>query len=1739
MVIISLVLFLITSMSTSGQNFNQVNQNFHDSVGKGIASELNLGNHKIYFLNESDNSEEIKEDEKETIEEDEKEKRFNSKHQIINVNKDKATSQRIRISNQKTGVKQSGISIKYSENTGTPRRLLGGPLDSVKQESTNKRYRNIKKTPLEVLDDNKKLLNIDIDNLKEKHEYSNDNIESHTYQQFYENIPVWSSEVGITIKDNSDIILMGSDYFDGINISVVPSYSSEGAVNDVKNKLGFNELEDRIINVSLYIFPLKNNDEVELHLAWKIDTKIKNPPSEWIYFIGAHKGDILFKYNNLRDYSEKILVQGTAKADIYPENTKDSLQTENLDDLYINFYDYDPFDADDILGSSPYLTDSSGYYKSGWIDIMTDPFGGQGEPYLKSYLRGPYVKVLNEGGSESYHYYDLNTNPLTARTYNFNFYSGQEQNVFYHLNKIHNYFEDAPFNFNGMDYQMVSTVNYGNADYCNAFYSPATGNTAFGRGDPTRNCGDLSLDSDVIYHEYTHGVVDHVYNLPYYGQSGAISEALADYYACTINGNSKQGEGTFEGGLRDLDNNKKYPDDWVGEVHYDSVIISGAFWDIRKSLGKGYTDYLIFQAMQLSPHAYDFEEFLENILLVDDDNSNLNDGTPNDMEICSSFKDHGIISSFCNQILDCNPSIESDFYSIGKGEEVVIKWNNPCDTIHTDIHYCSPGYICNVDSAEFSSIDQSGSKGDFSDKLALSEEGIWKFFVHSVVEDDYYSNIGSIDVKSKLKVKVINSLSEQVMDGDNDGLYDKLIVNVPVNVSESGMFEIDIDLRDQNNSYITGAHNLTNLNIGLKNVSVPIDGKRIRKKGVNGPYIISSVWIYDENASLINHEYINYSTSAYSFSDFQKPDLSIVDTYNSFGKDTNSNGLFEFLTITSGIKINKAGYYNVYGYLTNKSEGGCTGTLNFEEERRPINGGDHYIQNGVETRNYDLVYNNSDYCSIYSERVYLNITDNLVSFNFEGDVIRDRKLTGPLYLRYFSLIDDKDNFIESRVDPYNFTDYNYSKFEEPFECTIPSNSYNSPLIIEDNTVLCRGEYSLPKGIKIVSNNTVLDCNGAKIIGDDSTFGIYGFLNHGGNNITVKNCHLDGYNRALDVQGGNNNFYNNSINNSVTGIEIIRGNNNKAFNNRISNTNTGVWLWSENSEIFNNEISNSEKGIFFFYMHNNNNKIYNNNISSSVYTIDLNEVGSENDGVDNHIWNNNLYNSSINYQSRYSNHYCFEGVGNNYHGGASGPRCDLYCDINYEEEECNECKYPRLFIDEDTTLCKGEYYFPEGLSLRADNIIVECMDTILIGDKSSSSFYHGGAQIKTRSNITIRGCSFTNYTTGISLGGSNNKISQNKLWDNGRGIFVFYSNNNSIEDNFIFNNTYAGIDLYGGSRNRIRENELKNNGRGLDLSQSGVENVLVNNTFFNTGFFYYSLPDNIYCEGKQSNYYYEGARGPICDLIIISPEKDKIYTERRVEVKIITPFVEELYYSDNNERDRRICRDCEEKSKKISFQDGEHNLSIKGMLGDNLSYFDSIRFFIDSKNPRISKTWPRRNKFTNGKGFYIKVKEDNLKNITVSFNPEVSLDLNDCIESRGYNECYIDLNLTNYEEEEIEYYFTVEDIANNIAKSKPVLVKVDTTPPVLNNPDSFWYQGAGRQNRYIYFEFNITEKNFDEVSYTYIDSRGRERERRLCSRLKGGSCEKKKLFSKGQNNITINIKDDANNIIQKQINFTII
>jgi hypothetical protein len=260
---------------------------------------------------------------------------------------------------------------------------------------------------------------------------------------------------------------------------------------------------------------------------------------------------------------------------------------------------------------------------------------------LTAQLRGPYVDVENEDAPRGELPLNLQA-PYSPESlvWTEEYASAPELNLFYHTMFIKLWMAVLDPAFTGLDYPLPAVANVGD-NYDNAYWNGY--GTYYGSGGTYNN---FAMYSDIIYHEYSHGVTDGIYPngmLPYIDQSGALNEAWSDYVASTINGDPLMAEwvaGYAGGAFRDLENNLVFPDNWAGEVHDDSRFVSGALWRMRTQLGTEITDDLAHFARYAL--AETFIDYFVAVLETDDDDNNLTNGTPNGRVIYDSFGIHGI-----------------------------------------------------------------------------------------------------------------------------------------------------------------------------------------------------------------------------------------------------------------------------------------------------------------------------------------------------------------------------------------------------------------------------------------------------------------------------------------------------------------------------------------------------------------------------------------------------------------------------------------------------------------------------------------------------------------------------------------------------------------------------------------------------------------------------------------------------------------------------------------------------------------------------------------------------------------------------------------------------------------------------------------------------------------------------------------------------------------------------------------
>lgn len=193
-----------------------------------------------------------------------------------------------------------------------------------------------------------------------------------------------------------------------------------------------------------------------------------------------------------------------------------------------------------------------------------------------------------------------------------------------------------------LDIQVVASVNIGNFS-CNAYYTGGTVNFA----RRTNRCANTGRLGDVIYHEYGHGV--HHYGLLAGSFAGDLSEGTADYISATILDDPKVGVGFFNDSraLRDVSIDRVYPTNFRGQVHNDGRIWSSFLWNLRAQWEQTYgkeaavakVDQLMLDAMSTGPR---LTTVGDAVILADDDDGDLSNGTPHACELVELLDAHGI-----------------------------------------------------------------------------------------------------------------------------------------------------------------------------------------------------------------------------------------------------------------------------------------------------------------------------------------------------------------------------------------------------------------------------------------------------------------------------------------------------------------------------------------------------------------------------------------------------------------------------------------------------------------------------------------------------------------------------------------------------------------------------------------------------------------------------------------------------------------------------------------------------------------------------------------------------------------------------------------------------------------------------------------------------------------------------------------------------------------------------------------
>jgi hypothetical protein len=137
--------------------------------------------------------------------------------------------------------------------------------------------------------------------------------------------------------------------------------------------------------------------------------------------------------------------------------------------------------------------------------------------------------------------------------------------------------------------------------------------------------------------------------------------------------------------------------------------------------------------------------------------------------------------------------------------------------------------------------------------------------------DLYLSEAGEI-APLELTITPTHVFNDTGVDLDSNGLYDQLVIDVQVEVSQADQYRVEGWLESSEGSLIAYAiSDPTALDIGLQTLSLAFDGRSINDKGLDGPYTLMALKILRGDVYEVLDEIdVAYMTSDYGHDEFEE-----------------------------------------------------------------------------------------------------------------------------------------------------------------------------------------------------------------------------------------------------------------------------------------------------------------------------------------------------------------------------------------------------------------------------------------------------------------------------------------------------------------------------------------------------------------------------------------------------------------------------------------------------------------------------------------------------------------------------------------------------------------------------------------------------------------------------------------------------------------------------------------------------
>ncbi|MBX3403138.1 MAG: hypothetical protein KF699_06965 [Phycisphaeraceae bacterium] len=457
-----------------------------------------------------------------------------------------------------------------------------------------------------------------------------------SFLQTRDGLPVWKSDVRLLVRndENSPLVLVTSGLKSLGNFRVAPGAQAaaidQAAANESARGI-FPKL-DRFDAGRLVIFAGTPDLPAPPALAWELvahgPAGADGVPQQWLFIVDALNGVVLHRESQIHH----VDIVGTVSGMATNSYSADACSPEALAPM--------PYARVQVSGGNVAFADANGNF--------TIPHGGSSSVTVTSSPRGQWFRVFNQAqttttlsqsvtppGPVNFVHNPLNDSEMVRA----------EVNAYVQSNIVRDMVLAYHPSYPGVANVTEFAVNVNIANTCNAFYNGTSINFYTAGG----GCNNTAFGS-VVHHEYGHHLVQSAGS----GQ-GAYGEGFSDVTALLITDDSRLGIGfqTCANGIRNANNTCQYLASGCSTcgsaAHSCGMLLSGCVWSVRNNLlATNPADYReILSALAInSPLMHVGSTIAHDItitfLTLDDNDSNIMNGTPHYHQINNGFSDHSL-----------------------------------------------------------------------------------------------------------------------------------------------------------------------------------------------------------------------------------------------------------------------------------------------------------------------------------------------------------------------------------------------------------------------------------------------------------------------------------------------------------------------------------------------------------------------------------------------------------------------------------------------------------------------------------------------------------------------------------------------------------------------------------------------------------------------------------------------------------------------------------------------------------------------------------------------------------------------------------------------------------------------------------------------------------------------------------------------------------------------------------------